>query len=130
LLAIDRDTTVKIYTKILTSLFPSQKQITVYVPNKEYNDILKYSTKLKVVNNITKASIAIVTNTKELKQVKKLKKNIIIFTNNEKILFLDNEVIGAFYWKKGRSQLLFVKDRLDKYHIKLSSEYNKFIIKL
>jgi hypothetical protein len=126
--ALDRDTTLKIYTKILTSLFPSQKQIAVYVPNKEYNEILRYSSKLKVTDDISKASIAIVTNEQELKNVKALNKDIEIFTTNEKIVFLDDSVIGAFYWKKGRSQLLFVKNRLERYHIKLSNEYNKFII--
>jgi hypothetical protein len=126
--ALDRDTTLKIYTKILTSLFPSQKQIAVYVPNKEYNEILRHSSKLKVTDDISKASIAIVTNEQELKNVKALNKDIEIFTINEKLVFLDDSVIGAFYWKKGRSQLLFVKNRLERYHIKLSNEYNKFII--
>jgi hypothetical protein len=128
--ALDKESTLKIYTKILSSIFPTKKQINVYVPNREYYDILKSSNKLNVVDDIKKASIAIVTNLKELQSVKKLNKDIEIFATNEKLLFQDQSIVGAFYWKKGRSQLLFIKNRLDRYHIKLSDEYDKFIIEL
>lgn len=37
-------------------------------------------------------------------------------------------VIGAFYWKKGRPQLIFLKDRMQIYNIKLPKEYERFII--
>lgn len=39
-----------------------------------------------------------------------------------------NEIVGAFYWRKGRSQLLFIGKRLKNHDITLSSSYRKFII--
>ena len=128
--ALDKESTLKIYTKIFSSIFPTKTQIDVYVQNRKYCDILKSSKKLNIVDDIQKASIAIVTNLKELQSVKKLNKDIEIFATNEKLLFQDQSIVGAFYWKKGRSQLLFIKKRLDRYHIKLSDEYDKFIIEL
>lgn len=37
-------------------------------------------------------------------------------------------VIGALYWKKGRPQLIFIKERLELYNIKLPKEYERFLI--
>ena len=132
LFAFDKDTTLKVYNKIFTSIFPQKDVINIYVLNQQYIDLFKNSHKFKIVYNIKKASVAIVTSQKELEEIQKIKtkNSIIIFATQEKLLFDNKLTIGAFYWKKGRSQLLFVKDRLDKYHIKLPNEYDKFIIEL
>jgi len=129
LFALDRDSTIKIYNKIITSIFVTKKPL-VYVANKEYHDILKFSKKITIVNRAEKASIAIVTTKEELDNLKKINPNIMIFVTKENLLFYDTSVIGAFYWKKGRSQLIFIKNRLERYHIHLPKEYNQFIIEL
>ncbi|MEO1953887.1 MAG: hypothetical protein ABGW74_04210 [Campylobacterales bacterium] len=129
LLALDKDSTLKIYNNIITSIVLKQKP-TIYVVNKEYRSILKISKDIIVVSSPQKASIALVTNEDELINVKKSNPNLIIFATKESLLFKDSSVVGAFYWKKGRSQLIFIKDRLAKYHIKLPKNYNNFIIEL
>ena len=130
LYAFDNITTIKVYNKIITSIFPKKETINIYVLNKKYIDLFEISTKIHVVSDIKKASIALVTNENELYKIRKLNKKIMIFATKEKLIFVDELIIGAFYWKKGRSQLLFIKDRLNKYHIKLPNEYDKFIIEL
>ena len=129
LFSLEKDSTMKVYNKILTSLFVKQKPI-VYIANKEYKNILKHSDEIIVSDNPKIASIAIVSNKKEVDHIKQVNKNIILFVTQESLLFYDTSVIGAFYWKKGRSQLIFIKDRLDRYHIQLPDEYNQFIIEL
>lgn len=128
--AFDAQTTLKVYTKILTSIFPQQNTIKVYIPNKEFAKVLNSSDIINVVDNINEASIAIVTTIKELQEVKAKKTDKIVFATKEGLLNEGASVIGAFYWKKGRSQLVFIKSRLKKYHIKLPNVYDKFIIEL
>ena len=129
LFAIDKNSTLKIYNKVLTSIFKQQVPI-IYITNREYRDILRYSNKIKISDNPNKAILAIVTTKDEIDKIKHINPNIIIFATKEKLLFDNQSVIGAFYWKKGRSQLIFIKDRLDRYHIQLPDEYNQFIIEL
>lgn len=130
IVALDKDSTIKIYNDIMKSIFVKYNHIYVYVPNKEYHQILKLSKVISIVDDINKASIAVVTDKLDLKHIKKNNPNMMLFVTKEKLLFEDKTIIGAFYWKKGRSQLIFIKDRLDKYHIKLPTEYNQFIIEL
>jgi len=127
--ALDKDSTIKIYDEIIHSILHTQKPF-VYVANKAYRDILKFSTNIVVSLDISKVTMAIVTTKRDINNIKKINQNIIFFATKEGLLFEDDTVVGAFYWKKGRSQLIFIKQRLDKYNIKLPKEYKKFIIKL
>ena len=52
----------------------------------------------------------------------------------EKIMFgtryyhlKNKDVVGAFFWQKGRPNILFYKERLDKHKIRLSAEFDKYI---
>ena len=53
---------------------------------------------------------------------------------NQKILFgtryshLKNKnVVGAFFWQKGRPNILFYQKRLQMYNVKLEPSFNKYI---
>lgn len=52
----------------------------------------------------------------------------ILFVTDYRLLEFSFDIVGAFYWKKGRSQLLFIKNRLDAYNITLPNEYKNFIV--
>ena len=55
-------------------------------------------------------------------------KKPILFVTDYRLLGYSPDVVGAFYWRKGRSQLLFVKKRLDAYNITLPEEYKDFMV--
>ncbi|TET87759.1 MAG: hypothetical protein E3J96_04780 [Sulfurovum sp.] len=55
-------------------------------------------------------------------------KKPILFVTDYRFLERSTDIVGAFYWRKGRSQLLFIKNRLDKYGIVLPSEYKDFLV--
>jgi len=81
------------------------------------------------------ADIMLLTNTSmlndvlnHLKYVSPGDKQPILFATDYHILKASKDVIGAFYWKKGRSQLLFVRKRLKAHGIILSNEYQQYII--
>lgn len=133
LYALDRDSTLKIYHKLFFSLSP-KAEISVYVKDNEYRKIFLTSKRLHLVEDPKEADIVLITNEKTLDQVlaqekiSKTDKKTILFVTDYHLLARYNEVVGAFYWRKGRSQLLFVKSRLDKYHISLPDEYQRFIV--
>ncbi len=133
LYSLEKESTLKLYVGIFSTL-SSQNLISVYTNDKEYIDIFKYSKYIKLTSKIEDANIALITNLKTLRYV--LKKNIktrykrrpILFATNYKLLKESTSIVGAFYWRKGRSQLLFIKNRLSRYGIKLSYDYQKFTI--
>ena len=125
--SFDKDL-LSIYENILTDMFPNQTKIVVYVKDKYYKGILNYSSKLQVTSDVSKAMICIATKQSTIKDIIASKNNVIIFVTNQHFLYDYEEVIGAFYWTKGRRQLLFIKSRMDRHHIVLPKEYDHFII--
>lgn len=53
-----------------------------------------------------------------------------ILVNSDNVNYIKTyvNIIGALYWKKGRPQLIFLKNRLKAYNITLPKEYERFII--
>jgi Na+-transporting NADH:ubiquinone oxidoreductase subunit NqrC len=92
------------------------KEISFFNANRELllNDGIKLTTKL---NN---ADIV-------LFSAKRLRSKITI-VNSYKKLKRNKNSIGAIYLKKGRTQIVFVKERLTAYGLTLSSKFNKYMI--
>jgi len=128
LVAFDKKSTLKIYDKIFTSMFHGDSAIYVYTPNNEYKNLFDNSSYIKPIKDLFKADIAFVTTKDELSNVLKKNPKIAVFTTNRHLLYDYQAVVGAFYWTKGRKQLIFIKDRLDKHHLKLPKEYEKYMV--
>jgi len=60
--------------------------------------------------------------------ISKLKDKLTIVNSFEK-LKEDKNSIGAIYLKKGRTQILFVEERLKKNNLEIAPKYNRYIIK-
>ena len=129
LYALDRNSTLKIYLDIFKSLSPYKNIHKIYSKDKEYINVFKYSSKIYLVKNIKNADIILITNNSNLDYILKVR-NIksILFTTNYHILKNVNHIVGAFYWRKGRSQLLFIKDRLSLHNINLPSKYQDYMV--
>lgn len=133
LYALDRESTLKIYHKLFFSLIP-KAELSVYVNDDEYRKVFLTSKRLHLVADPKDADIVLITNEKMLSKVCAQEQNIrkekkpVLFVTDYRLLDRSDEIVGAFYWRKGRSQLLFVKNRLDKYHITLPGEYQRFIV--
>jgi len=113
----------------------SKPMINVYTNDKEYKDVFVYSKRMILSDEPEESDIILITDESTLHSV--LRKNRIEQSTNEKpILFVTNyrflkrstDIVGAFYWRKGRSQLLFIKNRLDEYNITLPKEYEDFLV--
>jgi hypothetical protein len=52
-----------------------------------------------------------------------------VIVDNYETLKKNRDSIGAIYIKKGRTQIIFVKERLEAKGLKLPKEYDRYIIK-
>ena len=134
LFALERESTLKFYQHLFSSI-SGVHPIMVYVEDPEYKDVFGYAKNMLLANTVKSADVILVTDARMLERVLKQKesvshtdKKMILFATNYRLLKASKEVVGAFYWKKGRTQLLFVKDRLKVHGIVLSDEYKRFIV--
>jgi len=134
LYALERESTLKMYHGIFEAL-SSQTPINVYTNDKEYRDVFLHSKKIVLSNTLEASDIALVTDERTLKNIlytknsnRNFDKKPIIFVTNYHFLKISKEIVGAFYWRKGRSQLLFIKNRLKQHNITLPKEYQNFMI--
>ncbi len=110
-----------IFNKIITAITKKNNpNVFIY---KKVDSISKYSKNLNIVTDCKKADIVILSTKKDIPD-----------ECNGKILFgtryshlKEKRVAGAFFWMKGRPNILFYKKRLKKNNIKLDSSFDKYI---
>ena len=85
--------------------------------------IEKYPGNLKIVTECKDADIIILSTTKGIP--KECTKKILFGTRYSHLK--NPNVIGSFFWQKGRPNILFYKKRLEKHKLILDSSFNKYI---
>ena len=131
---MDRESTLKMYHSIFTALSP-KASINVYTNDKEYRDVFSHSKRIFLSDKFEEADIVLVTEESTLSNIlyrtqvnTNDSKKPIIFVTNYHFLKMSDDIVGAFYWRKGRSQLLFIKKRLRQHDITLPQEYQSFMV--
>jgi hypothetical protein len=133
LYALDTQSTLKIYHNILSSLI-KKHAIRVYTLDKELQKVFLSSDKLILSKDIGQADVFIPTTENEYVRLKKIwssansKQKPLIFATDYHILKDHADVIGALYWRKGRSQLLFIRPRVKQLGITLPQKYIPYSI--
>lgn len=127
--ALDTQSTLKIYHQIFQALTDKEK-INVYTVDKDLQEVFEKSKIIVLVNQIEKSDIVVFSNESVYLKIKNklLSNKSILFTTNYPLLRKSDDIVGAFYWKKGRAQLLFVKKHLVKNGIKLPVKYSPYIV--
>ena len=117
------------------SAFSPNGSVKVYTHDKECKEVFKHSKKIILSDKLEESDIALITDERTLQIVlyrlkvnKNLHKKPILFVTNYHFLKVSEDILGAFYWRKGRSQLLFIRKRLEQQNITLPQEYQNFII--
>jgi hypothetical protein len=119
----DTKTASKIYDKLFFSIY-KKNTILVYTPNQTYKSMLQNSQILKNVETIEEATVIIISNQNEI--TPKMGNKTIFAANYE--VFRDNEnAIGAFYWNKGRPEIVFSQSRLLGKNLSVSQDLEKYI---
>ncbi len=111
------DLNIERVNSVLSAIKLNNKSPSYYTTNKSL------LTKLKVPKSKSVKSADILLFPKN----KNTKKMIIVDSYNT--LKKNEKSIGAIYIKKGRTQIMFVDERLKAKGLKLSSKYKKYIIK-
>ncbi len=132
LYALERKSTLKIYHGIFSAL-SAKTFINVFTNDKEYRDVFKHSNRIKLSDKLEEADIVLITEERALNNILySINSNgsikPVVFVTNYHFLKISDDIVGAFYWRKGRSQLLFIKKRLNQHNITLPKEYQNFMI--
>ena len=120
------------YHQIFSALV-SKPMINVYTDDKEYRKVFATSKRMVSSGDPEKSDIILITNREALFQIMRERQwtvakdeKPILFVTDYRLLKNSFDIVGAFYWRKGRSQLLFIKNRLNAYNITLPDEYKDF----
>jgi hypothetical protein len=113
---------IKIYNTIFAALFPHQK-ITVWSDSKQKKEsLLKALKNVIIVNDIRKAKVLFITKDENITS-----NAMKIVTNYKLLKRYKKNVICGFYWKKGRPNILFLKQNLQHYALTLPSSMKKYV---
>jgi hypothetical protein len=113
----------KIIDKVVASMFHTDKSIQARGYTQQHNDIITHSKTMRLVSKIEDAKFYLV----DLKIPDSIPENTILFSTDIEIFYNDERVIGAFYWQKGRPNLIFLRERLERYGVRLSDEFKDYI---
>ena len=111
------DLNIEKIDNVLSSIKLNNNPITYYSKNRSFFSKLK----VKKAQSIDSADIIIFP--------KKNSTNKMYIVDSYDKLKLSSSNIGAIYVKKGRTQIIFVDERMKNNALKLSNRYNKYIIK-
>ena len=114
--------TQKLYEKILGSIF-QERPIAVFATG-DARATLEKSKLFYLVANCQESDVAVVGNGFTSEQECK---NIPIFTTTHKSYVDLADAFGAFYWRKGRPQIHFRKREVTMFHLRLSTDMQRFI---
>ena len=112
----------KIYTIILSVIFPKHQQIKIWSDDKKNERLFKsLPLNIKIVKNKNQADILFIFHTFGIKTKKR------VFVGRYSLLKeYKNQAIGGFYWQKGRPNLIFLHKNVKFFHIKLPIDLKEF----
>lgn len=96
----------------------------IYSDDIEIQKAFKNVHRFNVVENFNDAKLIILS--KNVDKIKKFPKKHIFVLNYDLLETIPNS-FGAFFWKKGRPNIVFIKPRLKEQLLKLSSELEPYI---
>lgn len=115
-------TASKIMEKISSALI-QKNEIAVFTKDLKYIEIVKSSNKLKDVLSCDEADIDLI----EIKTTSLCTKKVLLFATNYLAFVKSPDAIGAFFYQKGRPNIIFREENLKKHNIVLSKEFEKYI---
>lgn len=112
----------QIIDRVVTAIFQSET-VTTWGETPFHQQIIRHSSIMEATKDPHLAQFLIVS--------KKIPENIsktgIVFTTDYDMLEKNKRIVGAFFWQKGRPNLLFVRNRLQKANVTLGHEFDKYI---
>ncbi len=120
---------VRILEKLFTDMI-GEKKVNVAVFGSRRTQLEKsiksFSRKIRLVRTCLQAQVILVAGSIKDKLPKSCSGRV-VFTTKKELLMTIRDSVGAFYWKKGRPNILLIKERLIEKGIELPAEYERFI---
>jgi len=91
--------------------------------HKGNSSLEKYPGNLNITTECAKADLVILSTTKDIP--KECLEKILFGTRYSHLK--NRDVVGSFFWQKGRPNILFYKQRLKEHKIKLDSSFDRYI---
>lgn len=113
----------KIINKITHALYPNKQIVLVYYYGKQLPLSIKTDPDLDITNNPDKADV-IILGDDGWKGKEREDKPIIVLEYS--LLKKYPMAIGAYYWQKGRPNIVMLSPRLRRMHIKLPKEFERY----
>ena len=115
-------TEINIFDLLFGNIFPNKNIINIWNNDKTVDNFLCNHKKYLCTNDMKKADLIL------LKRVTKVDKNKPIFVLKYYLLRkYKDQAIGGFYWQKGRPNIIFIKENLKKFHIRLPYKFHNYI---
>ena len=122
------DKEIELEAKIIAKIAKSSlnEDIRLFIPNITNMEKRVYSKYFLLTKTCENSNFVFVKNNKE--DINSCsQENKLFFTNNYKKLLSNRKYFGAFFWNKSRPNIVFIKARLTKEHIKLPKDYDQFV---
>ncbi len=123
--ALETSSTLKIYHNLFASIL-KKTTYAVYTDNTELRDAFSRSNRIRLSASPERTDIVVASKRSTVSQANRLDK--VTLVTKYSLLRGSPTAIGALYWRKGRSQLVFVKSRLKHFSISLPAVYRRFIL--
>jgi len=114
---------LKLYTQLLPSIFV-QKPLVVFV-DEETKVLLKESKLFHIVNECTQEVTLLIG--KHFDRVSPACQDKPQFSTTYRSFKNDLNSFGAFYWRKGRPQIRFQQEVIDRYNLRLPESLKRYI---
>jgi len=122
LLNADSNYELKLYETVIPSIITKQL-IKVYL-DKDAKILLKDSSKFKILNNCDESVDILIG--KNFDDLSNECKNKPIFSTSYKSFKHTKNSFGAFYWRKGRPQIKFKGETIDKFKLHLPNSLERY----
>lgn len=115
-----KDINSKLFEYIFKGLFPSKENILIYdIGNNKYN-----LDKISYTNEIYNSNLIFINEFYMLD----IYSNKPIFVSSKKQLKRYENAVGALYWENDEAKVVFIKERLNKFNIKVSNHLEKYLV--
>lgn len=117
---LSSDINSKLYEKILEGLFPHKDSILIYnIGENKYN-----FNKIAYTKEIYNSDIILVSEYYRLD----IFTNRPLFVSDLRQLKIYENSIGALYWENDEAKIIFLKNRLERYNIKIADYLKKYVV--
>lgn len=121
LFANDQAFASKIFNEVVHAVV-KKAEVKVYI-HENIDSLERFPGRLHITHSCKDADIVILSDDKDIPIACQSK---LLFGTRYKHM-KNQDVIGAFFWQKGRPNILFYKKRLDQHHIELDPKFHKYV---